>query len=233
MQERVLIPEQMDDPDLDRHAHELALRGLQRINAWTRNAALAWKYIAKVGSEIRERPVRVLDVATGSADIPIALMKMSASRGVGLEVDACDISDQALAVAAENCSAANVAVRLFRHDILRDDVPKRYDVIMCSQFLHHLTSKDAASVLRKMKSASTHRVLVVDLERSRLNWLQVWFATRVLSRSKVVHFDGPQSVRAAFTVSEFRTLAQELDFASFAIHKKWPCRFVMVGELDA
>ncbi|MBI2481042.1 MAG: nucleotide-binding protein, partial [Planctomycetia bacterium] len=117
-------------------------------------------------------------------------------------------------------------------DILRDDIPEQYDVVMCSQFLHHLTNEDAQAVLRRMKSAATKRVVVVDLERSRANWLQVWFATRVLSRSKVVHFDGPQSVRAAFTVAEFKTLADSIGFASVEIRRKWPCRFVMVGEID-
>jgi len=176
--------------------------------------------------------LRVLDIATGAADIPIALMKLSASRGVKLEIDACDFSDQALAFAAENCAVAKVALRLFQHDILRHEIPDQYDVVMCSQFLHHLSNEDVGAVLQKMKVAATKRVVVVDLERSRANWLQVWFATRVLSRSKVVHFDGPQSIRAAFTVPEFNDLAQQVGFTDYAIRRKWPCRFVLVGETD-
>jgi len=232
MQTRVLVPEQMDDPDLDRDEHELALRGLQRINRWTRNAALVWKHVSKLARDTGNRPLRVLDIATGAADIPIALMKLSASRGVKLEIDACDFSDQALAFATENCAAAKVALRLFQHDILRHEIPNQYDVVMCSQFLHHLSNEDVGAVLQKMKVAATQRVVVVDLERSRANWLQVWFATRVLSRSKVVHFDGPQSVRAAFTVPEFNDLAQQVGFTDYVIRRKWPCRFVLVGETD-
>ncbi len=232
MRERVLIPERMDDPTLDPREHSKALRGLRRINAWTGNAALAWKQVSRAAQGIGDRPLRVLDIATGAADIPIALMKKSAARGVKLEIDACDLSEQAIAIATDNCAAAKVTVRLFRHDILRNEIPERYDVVMCSQFLHHLPNEDVAVVLRKMKSAASKRVVVVDLERSRANWLQVWFATRVLSRSKVVHFDGPQSVRAAFTVAEFKSLAKEAGFASFEIRRKWPCRFVLVGETD-
>lgn len=232
MNTRVLIPEQMDDPTLDRHEHEQALRGLQRINAWTRNASLAWKHVSAVAHEIGDRPLRVLDLATGSADIPIALMRMATSGGIALKIDACDVSEQAIAVATENCNAANVKVSLFCHDILRDEIPEKYDVVMCSQFLHHLTNEDAESVLRKMKSAASRRVVVVDLERSRTNWLQVWFATRALTRSKVVHFDGPQSVRAAFTVAECDALTRQAGLTNFAIHRKWPCRFVLVGATD-
>jgi 2-polyprenyl-3-methyl-5-hydroxy-6-metoxy-1,4-benzoquinol methylase len=232
MRTRVLIPEQMDDPELDRDEHLKALSGLQRINAWTGNASLVWKHLSALARECNARPLRVLDIATGAADIPIALLKISASQGMKLEIDACDFSEQAIDFATENCSAAKVAVRLFRHDILRDEICDQYDVVMCSQFLHHLTDEEVAIVLRKMKLAATRRVVAVDLERGRLNWLQVWFATRVLSRSKIVHFDGPQSVRAALAVEEFSNLAQLVGFASFKIHRRWPCRFVLVGEID-
>ncbi|MBC8355610.1 MAG: methyltransferase domain-containing protein [Planctomycetes bacterium] len=232
MQTRVLVPEQMDDPELDRDEHLKALSGLQRINAWTGNASLVWKHILPVARELSPRPLRVLDIATGAADIPIAVLKASASQGVKLEIDACDVSEQAIAFATEKCSTANVAVRLFPHDILRDEIPDQYDVVMCSQFLHHLTDEDVSVALKKMKSAATKRVVVVDLERGYANWLQVWFATRVLSRSKVVHFDGPQSVRAALSVEEFASLVRHVGFTSFEIRRKWPCRFVLVGETD-
>ena len=233
MRTRVLIPERMDDPELDRDEHLKALRGLSRINAWTANASLVWKHLSRTARGSSSRPLRVLDIATGAADIPIALFRASLSQGVKLEIDACDISDRAIVFATQSCAAANAAVRLFRHDILRDEIPKQYDVVMCSTFLHHLTDDDVIAVLRKMKSAATSCVIAVDLERSFANWLQVWFATRVLSRSKVVHFDGPQSVRAAFTVAEFTALAQQVGFANFKIRKKWPCRFVFVGETNA
>lgn len=230
MQARVLVPELMDDPTLDRAEHLQALNGLQRINAWTGNASLVWKSILPLALENAGRPLRILDVATGAADIPIALQRMSQKLGISLEIEGCDVSEQAIAFAAEKCSSADVAVRLFRHDVLSDETLDKYDVVMCSQFLHHLTAEQVRVVLRAMGRAATKRVLVVDLERSRANWLQVWFATRVLSRSKVVHFDGPQSVRAAFTVKEFRAVAQEIGFASVNIRRKWPCRFVFIGE---
>jgi 2-polyprenyl-3-methyl-5-hydroxy-6-metoxy-1,4-benzoquinol methylase len=233
MQTRVLIPERMDDPLLGPGEHLQALRGLRRINAWTGTASLVWRYLDRTARAGDSGSLRVLDIATGMADIPITLLRMSASCGVKLEIDACDFSEQALAIAQRNCAAANASVRLFRHDILRDECAERYDVVMCSQFLHHLSNEEAERVVRRMKSMAARRVIVVDLERSRANWLQVWIATRVLSRSKVVHCDGPQSVRAAFTLAEFRKLVQPVGFTSFELHRKWPCRFVFSGDNDA
>lgn len=51
----------------------------------------------------------------------------------------------------------------------------------------------------------------------------------VLSRSKVVHFDGPQSVRAAFTLPEIRSLATRAGLQDIELRTSWPCRFVLVG----
>ncbi|MEX0818181.1 MAG: methyltransferase domain-containing protein [Pirellulaceae bacterium] len=233
MRNRVLIPERMDDPALDPDEHRRALRGLQRINAWTGNPALIQKYVWKAACERGARPLRVLDIATGAADLPIQLVRVSPRRQVArdIEMHACDVSDQALAVARQNCSAADADVRLFRLDVVNEDIPERYDVVICSQFLHHLSRPDAELVLHKMKAAAT-RVIIVDLERSRVNWLQVWLATRVLTSSKVVHFDGPQSIRAAFTVAEFESLVRPVGFASYEIHRHWPCRFVFIGDTD-
>lgn len=227
----MLIPELMDDPGLDPVEHVRALRGLQRINAWTRNASLAWRPIWQLAQTRDSRPLRVLDVATGAADIPIGLWQRAAARGVELEIDACDISGTALDYAAANCARAQARVRLFRHDILQQDIAERYDVVVCSQFLHHLTNEQAAEVLARMASAATHRVVVVDLVRSPLNWLQVWFATRMLTRSKVVHFDGPQSIRAAFTADELGTLATPCQFRALTIETRWPCRMMLVGKV--
>ncbi|MEQ1903042.1 MAG: methyltransferase domain-containing protein [Pirellulaceae bacterium] len=232
MKQRVLVPEQMDDPELDPDEHVRALNGLQRINSWTRNASLVWSQLLPIALEDRQRCLRVLDVATGAADIPISLLKRSAASGVKLEIDACDFSENALRFAAERCAAAKLAVRLFRHDVLHNEIPDQYDVVMCSQFLHHLPDADVVVALQSMQRAATKRVIVVDLERGYANWLQVWFATRVLSRSKVVHFDGPQSVRAAFTIDEISRLAHQVGFVSFEVQRKWPCRFVLNGVTD-
>lgn len=232
MRHRQLIPERMDDPELGSAEHLHALRGLRRINAWTRNASLVWKHLLPTEHASAGRPLRVLDIATGSADIPIALMRIGASHGIRLEIEACDVSEQALAFAAQNCVEAGVSIRLFCHDIVRAPLPSQYDVVICSQFMHHLETATTAQVLAKLKSAATSRVIVVDLERGLANWLQVWLATRVLSRSPVVHFDGPQSVRAAYSMAEFAELAARAGYSNTELRRTWPCRFVFVGETD-
>jgi 2-polyprenyl-3-methyl-5-hydroxy-6-metoxy-1,4-benzoquinol methylase len=232
MKTRVLVPELMDDPDLDRTEHFRALAGLQRINRWTGNASLAWRQVKRLATQRNLDRLRILDIATGAADIPIQLCLLAKAAGLAVEIEACDISPQALELARENCDRAGVSVSLLALDVLTEPIAERYDIVHCSQFLHHLTDEEAEEVLRKMAAAATRQVIAVDLVRSRLNWWQVWLGTRVLSRSSVVHFDGPQSVRAAFTMDEMKSIAERVGFARCAITSHWPCRFTLVGDVS-
>lgn len=230
LKSRHLLPERMDDPHLDRPLHFQALRGLARINRWTRNASLSYRPLRELAQMAGRDRLRVLDIGTGAGDVPIALCRRADREGLLLEIEACDVSPQAIEFAKENIRRANVSIKLFPLDVLNEEIPGRYDVVMCSTFLHHFTESQAVEILRKMTSAAELRVIVVDLVRSPLNWGQAWLATRIFSRSQVVHYDGPQSIRAAFTLSEIHRLAEEAGLKDIRLRRSWPCRFVLVGR---
>ena len=80
-------------------------------------------------------------------------------------------------------------------------------MVSCSLFLHHLDNDSVVSLLANMEAAARRLVLVNDLSRSRFNFVGVWLATRLLTRSRIVRFDGPASVRSAFTPAEAIALA--------------------------
>jgi len=232
MQARVLVPEAMDDPALDRTSHFQALRGLQRINRLTGSARLPWGPIRDLALELGRDRLSILDVATGAGDVPIGLHRQALREGIQLDIEACDVSEQAMQFAAENFRRADLEIPLFRLDVLEDAIDRTYDAVICSTFLHHFSEGQAQQILRKMASASAHRLVVVDLVRGRLNWLLVWLASYGLTRSKVVHFDGPQSIRAAFTAAELRAIAKRAGMQDFTIRGLWPCRMLLVGRTD-
>ncbi|GAB5401775.1 MAG: class I SAM-dependent methyltransferase [Aureliella sp.] len=231
MKQRQLVPELMDDPELDPHEHQAALKGLRRLNAWTGNPQLAWKLLQNATADVpADQPLSVLDVATGSADLPIALYRLSSRAGRRLNITASDVSPVALQEARQEALRQEANINLFEHDIVQHDIAGQFDFVMCSQFLHHLTEAEVVTVLRRMRAAARKQVIVIDLLRSWPNYYQVWLATRLLSRSRVVHFDGPQSIRAAFTIEEFEGLAVEAGFKDYKLSYRWPCRFVFCGS---
>jgi 2-polyprenyl-3-methyl-5-hydroxy-6-metoxy-1,4-benzoquinol methylase len=220
-------PEIMDQPGLDRQAHVQALRGLARINRCSRSAAILWPAVRDLARQVAPAPLTLLDLATGGGDIPIQLWQRARREGLALHVAACDRSEQALEHAREQARARQADVSFFAWDALAGPLPRTYDVVVSSLFLHHLAEDEAVTVLRHLGQAARRLVLVNDLRRGTLGWLLAWLGTRLLSRSAVVHTDGPLSVAAAFTCAEARELAVRAGLDGATVARRWPFRFLL------
>ena len=217
----------MDQPGLDSTQHEQALHGLARINWISLSDGILWKPIRRLAEEKRNQPLRVLDIATGGGDVPIRLHRRAVRAGLPITFAGVDFSATAVEYARQQARIGNDAVDFFQLDALNLPLPADHDVIISSLFLHHLDADQAVDLLRRMGQAARSMVLINDLVRSRMGYLLAYFGTRLLSRSKVVHFDGPQSVRAAFTIAETRQMAEQAGLKDASISWQWPCRFLL------
>jgi SAM-dependent methyltransferase len=218
-------PEIMDGPGLDPDEHTSALRGLGRINTFSRSGAVLWPAIARLAQ--KQQPVRVLDLASGGGDIPIALGRRAAQAGLDVRVDGCDISPRAVAYARERAARKGMGVGFFECDVLAGPLPEGYDVLISSLFLHHLSESEAVALLGRMHEVAARLVLVDDLVRSRLGHALAWAGCRLLSGSRVVHHDGPVSVSAAFTPTEAAELAVRAGLEGATVARHWPQRYLL------
>jgi len=220
-------PELMDQPGLNPAAHAAALRGVARINWWSGSAGILWRPLRRLASENLNRPLRILDLATGSGDIPLRLWRRFQRARIPVELAGADLSGFALAEARARTASARATIQFFTLNAVCDPLPQSFDVLTCSLFLHHLDEHDAVELLRRMGQAAGQMVLVNDLVRSRLGYLLAHAGTRLLSRSPVVHFDGPASVAAAFTRAEARQLARRAGLDGAKVERHWPWRFLL------
>jgi 2-polyprenyl-3-methyl-5-hydroxy-6-metoxy-1,4-benzoquinol methylase len=226
--DRRRTPELMDQPGLDLAEHARALAGLRRINRVSRSAAIYWRALRRFANAQPGTALRVLDVASGGGDVAIDVARRSVRRGAKVLVDACDISPFAVRYASARAAERQVEnVSFFRCDVLEGPLPEGYDVVMCSLFLHHLDDETAVALLTKMAAAAKKLVVVNDLRRSTIGYLLAWFGCRVLTRSPVVHVDGPRSVEAAFSMAELRGVAQRSGLGTALLQSSWPCRMLL------
>lgn len=229
MRERVRVDELMDAPGLDPGAHDLALAGLARLNAWSRSHRLLWPGIAAHARAAQQtgRTLRVVDVATGSGDAPVALAVRARRAGLRVAWTLVDASAHALSVAGGRARDAGVEVELVQADAMAQPLPCEGDVVTCSLFLHHCERADAVRVLRHMAAAARIAVGATDLDRTRGGLALAWLGSRVLSRSPIVHFDATASVRGAFTMKEAASLASEAGLAGATVARAWPARWTL------
>lgn len=221
--QRLRQPEQMDTPDLPPDEHMEALRGLERINE---ASAAVRATVRPILTRARERGwsrLELLDVACGGGEVPVGVAVAARSWGIEIELTLVDQSRTALAAAGQHAAGAGVVAHTQNASVLEGDLPQA-DVVTCSLFLHHLDHEDVVGVLRRLKAAARRLVVVTDLRRSRLGWVVAWVGCRVLSRSRIVRFDGPVSVRAAWTAEELVAMAREAGLESAEVRAVWPWR---------
>jgi SAM-dependent methyltransferase len=218
-------PEIMDQADLDRQRHWHALSGLRRINRFSGSAAMLWPPLRQLAQKLG-RPMHVLDVATGGGDVPIRIWQKARRQNLAVHVSGCDVSPAAVAYAQAEAHKVGAAVDFFVVDALKQDLPGTFDAVVCSLFMHHLHEDDAVRFLGRMAAAARHVVLVNDLRRSLTGWLFAWLGVRLLTRSSVVHVDGPRSVAAAFSPTELLELMRKAGLDSATLCRRWPFRML-------
>ena len=235
MHKRDLQPELMDDPALDREQHLMALRGLARLNRLSPTATPFVRGINQLvdahgeRSGVVPRKLHVLDLATGSADLPIALYGARRRLRVSeLHLAGADISPTALDAARLRADRHGVALETMQLDLITRPIPSGFDVITCSLFLHHLDDEQIVSLLSRASQAAALGIVFSDLVRSRVNLGLVAAASRLVSRSRIVHTDAVRSIRAALTRAELAGLADRAKLGGFALQSAGLCRMMLI-----
>ncbi len=226
LSKRQLQAELMDQPDLDPAQHRAALAGLARINWWSFSASILWPRLVELANRSPTQ-IRILDVATGSGDVPIRLFRRAHRAGISMTIEGCDLSPFAIEQARENARRVRADVSFFVYDALRGLPLSGFDVVISSLFLHHLEEEHAIHLLTRLRSMAKQRVLVNDLLRTASGYVLARVATRLLTISHVVHVDGPRSVQNAFTLEEAKDLAARAGLRGARFSRHWPFRFLL------
>ncbi len=224
---RTLTPELMDEPGLDAVEHRRALRGLARLNLLARSDAILWPEV-RAAARARGGRITLLDIATGAGDIPIALARRAGREGLRTELSVCDVSRVALAEAQRRAAGHGITLDVWRQDAVWARFPRRFDVVTCSLFLHHLDRENAITLLRNAADAAGDLLLVSDLRRSRIGLALAWAASRLLGHSRIVRVDAVRSVRAAFTLDEVAEMAGLAGLDGAQVRRRWPWRMLLL-----
>lgn len=199
-----LLDGPLDDP--------AALRGNLRDLAWINRRLGGTRASRRAVDGLlgrRTGPHTLLDVGTGAADIPMALILATASTGRPLRVTAVDsrveVLDAARDVDARLAGATDL--ELVVGDGRSLPWPDRaFDVVHASLVLHHLEPAEAIAFLVEAARVARHGVVVNDLVRARHHWLGARALLALTTRNRYTRHDGPLSVRRAYTRVELRAM---------------------------
>jgi SAM-dependent methyltransferase len=220
------IQELLDIGAFDDAALRRNLRDIRFINA-----VLGWHAytVRAVAGHVRREGLRafsLLDVASGSADMPLAVARWAVRAGVQARIVATDVSPRIAAIAREQVRDWP-AIEVEQQDALAlSRPPGSFDFALCTLALHHFAPDDAVTLLREMARVA-RRVLIFDVVRSRLAYAGAVLLTHLTRMDPITRHDAPASVRRAYTAPELRELATRAGLADARIWGGFPFRLAL------
>ena len=211
------VLEIMDRPQPVSPELELDLERIRQLNRWFGSHRLVSIFTRRwimPGAKMW-----VVDLATGSGDIPRLLVDHARRIGAQLKVDAVDRQAATLEI-ARRLSAGYPEISYQAANILEWDCAQGYDIALCSLVLHHFSDDDAVKLLRRCRELSNRFALVSDLRRGFLLRAGVHLLTALIFREPMTRFDARLSAKRAFSFAEMRELAVRAGWENFG-HKKF------------
>lgn len=185
--------------------------------------------IAPIRREVRRRGARtILDVGSGSADVPLALVRDGQRRGIDLRATCLDRSAAMLEIARQRCAGDE------RLSFVCGDGERlpfgdgAFDVVTSTLALHHFEPPAARALLRELRRVARLTPIVGDLVRSRTALAATWLYVHATTRNRLTLHDAPLSVRRAYEPAEALALARDAGWRAPSVRREPFFRMTLV-----
>jgi ubiquinone/menaquinone biosynthesis C-methylase UbiE len=224
------VPEIMDRPGNDVVLLRADLHVLEGINRFLGGYRIALDYLDECQEAAPNSSLNILDLATGSADIPRTIVQWARRRSVHVTITAVDGNPDILRVAREAC-VAWPEIRLEQHDLLALPYPTAsFDLVFCSLALHHFAEADVVAILRRIHDIARVGYIINDLRRNRVAICLSKLMAQTIITNPIARFDAPASCERAFSVGELRAMATQAGITNVAIRRRRFFRMALAGH---
>ena len=176
------------------------------------------------------RPVKVLDVATGSADIPAAIVRWARQYGINIAVTAVDLNPLAVREAAAFTRKYPEITVSVADGFSLPFEDGSFDIVLCIKTLHHFSKDDTIRMLKEVNRVASGGYIIMDLRRSWVAWGLISMITKFFTSNRLTKHDGPMSVLRSYTVPELDALAESAGLAGHKVVKEPFWLMVVTGR---
>lgn len=172
--------------------------------------------------------ITVLDVASGEADVPRALIAWGREKGFDICVTALDLSTRAL-TSARRAAPPDDRLRFVCGEV--DRLPYRdgaFDYVTCALFFHHLGDDEIVAALVAFNRIAARGIVVNDLVRT---WrAYFWIRLFTLPCHPILRHDGPLSVQRSLRPNELSALAARARLPWLSVQTHFGHRMTLAGD---
>jgi 2-polyprenyl-3-methyl-5-hydroxy-6-metoxy-1,4-benzoquinol methylase len=219
--------EMMDFPGQPKDLLIDDLRNLRLINRYLGCHRNVLRGLARALGGCELAQFTLLDVGTGSADIPARIIGWARRLKLECHITALEREPVTLEQAAAG-TRGMAGISLVCGDALA--LPfrnKSFDFVMASQFLHHFSDDQIVRMVRHWAGLARRAVIVNDLVRHPVAYYGIRLLTKSLTRNVMTRADAPLSVKRSLTISEWRALFRQADAGESFV--EWALPFRMLG----
>jgi len=228
--ERIYVEELLDAGEGSDDDVAENLSDIRRINRFFggRNALMR----AVAASLGHSSSFSLLDVGTGSADIPGAILERYSKAETAPTICALDISERNLRVTRLRLGVAG-GVNLIQGDArLLPFQDAAFDVVTASLFLHHFHNEDAVLLLAEFARVAGKVVIINDLTRNLVPYYFIKLLGPLFTKSFLTRHDGPVSVLRGFTGVELSGLARLAGMRRPRVKRVFPYRLLLTADVS-
>jgi SAM-dependent methyltransferase len=225
--------EMMDLPGQPRELLAGNLRDLRILNRYLGSYRSVLGGLARLMREQNLRSFTLLDIGTGSADVPAAIAQWARRRNIAARINAVE-RDSITVEQAMGHTKSLREITIVRGDALAPPFRSgSFDFILASQLLHHFPDEQIIALLRTWARLARRAIIVSDLLRHPLAYHGIRLLTRGFTRNPMTRVDAPLSVRRACTLAEWGELIRRADIGTFRIQRVFPFRVLGVISLKS
>lgn len=220
------------------------LREMWRINRWLGGVQALTSTLFPL-LKYRAEPLSLVDLGTGSAEIPLLIARYAQKHFQPIKIYALDLSNRNLAIAQQTMAQEAQALQLADSEnaktsagvhLIQADVKSlpfaanEVDYYISTLFLHHFAPDQVIALLREVYQKARRGIVMTDLVRGYLPLLAFKLIQPLFARHYLTRHDGELSIRRAYSPDELATLAKAAGIKNVRVYRHFPWRMTLVAE---
>jgi SAM-dependent methyltransferase len=174
----------------------------------------------------------LLDIGTGSADIPAAILAWGKRKGVDANIIGLEADPMTARIAAGRTNDSP-AIAIVQGDAGAPPfLPGSFDFVVASQILHHFPDETIVEHLRRWAKLARKAIVIGDLIRHPVAYHGVRMLTSLATRNTMTLTDAPLSVQRSLTFTEWRNLLIRAAIGPIEMFSVFPFRMAACVNLE-
>ncbi len=218
----------MDDLSCEGSVVEQTLRELEVVNARLGGNNTSIEGLNFLLKQINGQVIKVADLGCGGGDMLLLFNKWAVKNSKHLELFGIDANPFIIDYARKNLRGVQNVSFKTENVFSKSFTKQKFDIVHCSLFLHHFSEEELIHLFSNFQKQARIGVIINDLHRHWFTYYSIKLLTTLFSKSSMVKFDAPLSVRRAFKKKELEDLLNRAGIKHYRLQWKWAFRWQLI-----